>query len=103
MLENYESMLAGARTPMKGTPEDSEMKALGLMPDKIRPQTGGNHYKIPIEPVDFIVKNELGYREGNVIKYVTRHKRKNGREDIQKAIDYLNMILEDYEGVQYEP
>ena len=59
-------------------------------------QEGGDHYQIPIQPIDFIVKNGLGYREGNVIKYVTRHDKKNGAEDIRKAIHYLEMILEDY-------
>jgi hypothetical protein len=59
-------------------------------------QVGGNHYQLPIEPIDYIVKNDIPYREGNVIKYVTRHKKKNGAEDIKKAIHYLEMILKDY-------
>jgi len=59
-------------------------------------QVGGNHYQLPIQPIDYIVKNSLGYREGNVVKYVTRHKNKNGIEDIKKAIHYLEMIVEDY-------
>jgi len=59
-------------------------------------QVGGNHYNLAIQPVDFIVKNNIPYREANVIKYVTRHKLKNGAEDIRKAIHYLEMILEDY-------
>jgi len=60
-------------------------------------QIGGSHYQLPIQPIEYIVKNNLGYREGNVIKYTTRHKTKNGAEDIKKAIHYLEMILEDYE------
>lgn len=60
----------------------------------MRGQTGGDHYQLPIQPVDYIVENELGYMEGNVIKYTTRHESKNGAEDVQKAIDYLYMILE---------
>ena len=60
-------------------------------------QEGGQHYKnYKIQPIEYIVGNDLGYREGNVIKYVTRHKDKNGAEDIKKAIHYLEMILEDY-------
>ena len=59
-------------------------------------QEGGGHYQIPIQPVEYIVKNSLGFREGNVIKYVTRHDKKNGAEDIRKAIHYLEMILEEY-------
>ena len=58
-------------------------------------QEGGDHYKdLAIQPVEYIVKNNLGYLEGNVIKYVTRHHKKNHAEDIKKAIHYLQMILE---------
>ena len=59
-------------------------------------QEGGSHYKLPIQPIEYIVKNSIPYREANVIKYVTRHASKNGAEDIKKAIHYLEMILEDY-------
>jgi len=65
--------------------------------DTLATQVGGSHYQLPIQPIDYIVKNNLGYREGNVVKYTTRHKTKNGAEDIKKAIHYLQMILEDYE------
>ncbi len=58
-------------------------------------QVGGGHYKdLVIQPVEYIHKNSIPYLEGNVIKYVTRHKSKNGRQDIEKSIHYLNMILE---------
>lgn len=60
-------------------------------------QIGGSHYQMPIQPIEFIVKNNIAYREANVIKYTVRHKNKNGKEDILKAIHYLEMILEDYE------
>jgi len=43
------------------------------------------HYDLPIQPVDYIVKNSLGFLEGNVIKYVTRHHDKGGVADIQKG------------------
>ena len=59
-------------------------------------QVGGTHYQLKIQPVEYIVVNDIPFREGNVIKYVTRHKNKNGRKDIEKAIHYLEMILEDY-------
>lgn len=55
-------------------------------------QVGGNHYKLPIQPVEFIYKNQLDYLRGNVIKYVTR--KKNGAEDIRKAIHYCELLLE---------
>lgn len=65
-------------------------------------QQGGSHYKeLAIQPVEYIMKNNLDYLQGNVIKYVTRHKSKNGVEDIMKAIHYLELILEmQYRGKQ---
>lgn len=58
-------------------------------------QVSGNHYKDKgIQPVVYILANNLGFCEGNVIKYVTRHKSKNGRADIEKAIHYLELLLE---------
>lgn len=61
-------------------------------------QVGGDHYKkYEIEPIEFIVKNGITFREGNAIKYIVRHKDKNGKQDIEKAIHYLEMILKEYE------
>ena len=61
-----------------------------------RTQIGGEHYKLPIQPIDFIVKNNIPFREANIIKYVVRYKNKNGIEDLKKARHYLDMIIEDY-------
>lgn len=58
-------------------------------------QVSGNHYKdCKIQPVEYIQANDLDYLQGNVIKYVTRHKLKNGKADIEKAVHYLELILE---------
>lgn len=58
-------------------------------------QEGGDHYKkLTIQPVEYIQANNLDFFQGNVVKYVTRHKDKKGAEDIRKAIHYLQMILE---------
>lgn len=57
-------------------------------------QVGGKHYKIAIEPWDFILANDLGFLEGNAIKYIVRHKQKNGIQDISKAIHYLEKLKE---------
>jgi hypothetical protein len=60
-------------------------------------QTGGTHYEEKsIQPFAYIKANELDFFEGNVIKYTTRHKSKNGVEDIQKAIDYLTYMKINY-------
>ena len=57
-------------------------------------QVGGAHYeKMKIQPVEYIHANGLDFFEGNIVKYVTRHRSKNGAEDIKKAIDYCKMIL----------
>jgi|TARA_R100000008_G_scaffold63488_1_gene40665 hypothetical protein len=58
-------------------------------------QIGGNHYKdCKIMPIEYIVKNNLDFLEGNVVKYITRHKLKGGQEDIEKVIHYAELILE---------
>lgn len=58
-------------------------------------QEGGSHYKdMVIQPVEFITKNKIAFLEGNVIKYVCRHANKNGKQDIEKAIHYLELIKE---------
>jgi hypothetical protein len=60
-------------------------------------QEGGNHYKnYTIQPVEFIHVNNLSYLQGNVIKYVTRYKDKNGVEDLKKAMHYIQIMI-DYE------
>jgi hypothetical protein len=59
-------------------------------------QIGGDHYKdCLIQPVEYIHKNKLDYFEGNVVKYITRHRKKgDGRKDIEKVIHYAQLILE---------
>ena len=58
-------------------------------------QIGGSHYKRhKIQPIDFIYYNEIGFIEGNIIKYVMRHKHKNGLEDLKKALHYLQILIE---------
>ena len=58
-------------------------------------QISGNHYKDKgIQPIVYIYANHLGFCESNVLKYITRHKSKNGAADIRKAIHYLELLLE---------
>lgn len=58
-------------------------------------QISGSHYKNKgIQPIAYIHANQLGFCEGNVIKYVTRHKEKNGKADLEKAIHYLELLIE---------
>lgn len=57
-------------------------------------QVGGSHYDKPIQPWDYIIANDLGYLEGNVVKYVSRWRDKNGVEDLRKAMHYLQKLIE---------
>lgn len=58
-------------------------------------QIGGDHYRDGgIQPVQFIEANGLGFCEGNIIKYVTRHREKGGAEDLRKARHYIDLLLE---------
>jgi hypothetical protein len=57
-------------------------------------QVGGDHYKLPIQPVEYIYANNIGYFEGNVIKYVTRWKDKGGIADLEKARHYIDLLIE---------
>jgi Protein of unknwon function (DUF3310) len=58
-------------------------------------QEGGDHYKNKaIQPIVYIHANKLGFCEGNVVKYITRHREKNGAEDIRKVIHYCELLLE---------
>jgi hypothetical protein len=47
-----------------------------------------------IQPIEFISANKLGFCEGNAIKYICRYKDKGGILDLQKAIHYLQLLIE---------
>jgi len=58
-------------------------------------QVGGYHYKeMSIQPIEFILANDLSYCEANIVKYVCRHHAKGGRQDIEKVIHYAQLLLE---------
>ena len=57
-------------------------------------QISGSHYKTPMECWDYIVANDVGYLDGNAIKYLTRWRKKNGLEDLKKAQHYLEKLIE---------
>jgi len=47
-----------------------------------------------IEPIDFIIANKLNFCEGNVVKYISRWRLKNGVEDLKKAKQYIDFLIE---------
>jgi len=65
------------------------------MESALKEQVGGSHYKdCAIQPVEFIHTNNLDFFQGNIVKYATRHKSKNGASDLRKAIHYCQLALE---------
>jgi hypothetical protein len=58
-------------------------------------QIGGNHYlKYKISPVEFIIKNNIGFVEGNILKYILRFKEKGGVQDLLKAKHYIELLID---------
>jgi hypothetical protein len=58
-------------------------------------QISGDHYKdMPIQPAQYIHANAMGYFEGNVVKYVSRWRKKNGIADLEKAKHYIDLLIQ---------
>ena len=66
-----------------------------VAPSAFSIQEGGDHYKTKgIQPVEYILANNMTFIEGCVVKYVTRWKDKGGLEDLNKARHFLDMLIE---------
>jgi len=66
--------------------------------DPLTAQVAGDHYKnLAIQPVEYIIANDLNYLQGSVIKYVTRYQNKNGVEDLKKAKHFIDMMIHEEE------
>lgn len=73
-----------------------------VMPDAVAPgtkQIGGDHYLKAIQPWDIIREWELNFWEGNIQKYLLRHRFKNRKEDLEKARHYLDYLIENYDAL----
>lgn len=63
--------------------------------DPLSVQIGGGHYKtMAIQPVEYITKNNLGYCEANVVKYISRWRDKGGKKDLEKAKHYIDLLIQ---------
>ena len=71
---------------------NEKVKIYNMIKENVSPDY---YARYDIEPISFIMRNNIPYAEGNVIKYVLRHDMKGGKEDINKAIRYLEMIKEE--------
>jgi hypothetical protein len=69
-----------------------------MTPDKsaaLSTQVGGDHYcKLAIQPVEYIVKNNIPFIEGNIIKYATRWRDKGGIKDLEKIKHFVDLLIE---------
>jgi hypothetical protein len=76
---------------------DNRHKTLG---DYVRTkQVAGSHYKSKIEPWDVFLDWGLDPWACNVIKYVQRHRKKAGKEDLEKAKHYLEFMITHYDAI----
>jgi hypothetical protein len=65
------------------------------VPKALDVQVGGSHYKnLKIQPVEYIHANQLPYIEGNIVKYITRWRDKNGVKDLEKIKHYIDLLIE---------
>jgi hypothetical protein len=67
-------------------------------------QIGGGHYKsLAIQPIEYIFHNNLNFLQANIVKYATRYKVKNGKEDLEKVIHYAQLLIDfEYGDVSYD-
>ena len=58
-------------------------------------QVGGDHYtQLGIQPADYAIANGFNYYECLVLRYLSRHRKKNGKQDLKKAIHCLELLIE---------
>jgi|TARA_R110000822_G_scaffold209323_3_gene345278 capsule polysaccharide export protein KpsE/RkpR len=63
--------------------------------DAFETQVGGNHYMdMAIQPLEYIMANNMSYCEANVVKYISRWRSKNGLEDLRKAKHYIELLIQ---------
>jgi len=89
-----------ARTVVDGNNKEGVNQLLPRYSNQAK-QVGGDHYKqTTLQPWDVISAWSLDPWLANVVKYVQRHQRKNGREDLLKAVHYLEYVIENYDLVK---
>lgn len=58
-------------------------------------QVGGDHYKkMKIQPTEYILANKMPFCEGNIVKYISRWRDKNGLQDLEKVIHYAQILID---------
>lgn len=94
-LELFPDLAKGDWTPEEEEVMQSMLNKGANGTSALDVQVAGNHYKdLAIQPVEYIHANGIGYFEGNVIKYVSRWRAKNGIKDLEKAKHYIELLIE---------
>lgn len=70
--------------------------------DRNSPGNEKKHYDGQYQPIDFIEDWQLGFTEGCIVKYISRHKKKNGKEDVKKTIWYLSVLKARFQAEKFE-
>lgn len=92
--------VTSAKTVVAGNNKEGVNQLLPKYSNQAK-QVGGDHYKqTTLQPWDVISAWSLDPWLANVVKYVQRHQRKNGREDLLKAVHYLEYVIENYDLVK---
>jgi len=97
-IKAEEAIMAARRRV--GTSPRQGLEPEGPSMDKVRAndtQVAGDHYRTPIQHWDYVLANDLGYFEGQITKYVTRWRKKNGVQDLRKALHFLEKLIESEE------
>lgn len=63
-------------------------------------QVAGSHYRGDYQHWDFVVDARMGYHAGNATKYIARHRKKHGTEDLKKALHYIEKLREMQEAAE---
>jgi len=74
-------------------PGDIEDFSSGGIPLNSEEATPKHYTKMKMQPIEFIIKNDIGFCEGNIIKYVCRYKEKDGIKDLEKAKEYIQFLI----------
>jgi hypothetical protein len=91
--------VTSAKTVVDGNNKEGVNQLLPKYSNQAK-QVGGNHYKeTTLQPWDVISAWSLDPWLANVVKYVQRHQRKNGKEDLEKAVHYLEYVIANYDTV----
>jgi hypothetical protein len=81
--------------PVEDSCDDDCGNANSDVKEKQEMQKDGHYHKCKIEPIEYILANNLGFCEGNVVKYITRYKDKGGVDDLRKIKIYVDYLIDE--------